>query len=549
MTHPRAEFAGEFFLFCPRTRRGDSSRLMPEATTFLKPLDWAVLGLYLVMLTVAGFWFSRKEQRDTGDYFLGGRRMPVWAVALSIIASSLSVATFIGVPQIAYEGNLTYLTTNLGGLIAIVIVAVWFVPAFYRANVTSIYELLGQRMGEGAKKAASASFMIGRVFASGARIYIAAIPLSMLLFGDAGIRQPEWQIIVACAALVFISVSYTLAGGISSVIWTEVVQTIVLLVAVAGAIWLLLHKIPLSTGEIVDVLRTPSSGTGSKLTLLDTRTDPSLSFTLWASLLAFPLMGLASYGADHDLAQRMLTCRTAIKGGQSAVLAIALGIPIVALFLIIGLLLYVYYGEPARLGEAAPSYVPADSRKVFLTFILREMPAGMSGLMMAGLLSVGISSLNSALNAMAATAIKDFYMPLRPGRSPHHYVNAGRLGVVAWGVLLGAFAVVCIYWQRANAQTLIDLALSVMTFAYAGLLAVFLTALFTRRGNSVSAIAAILAGFCVLVALQPVVWTRYASLLGLEQVKLAWPWHLVIGAAVAFAVCIAGRRPPEKTVD
>lgn len=549
MTHPRAEFAGEFFLFCPVIGRGDSSRLMPDVPTFLKPLDWAVLGLYLVVLAVAGFFFSRKEQKDTGDYFLGGRRMPVWAVALSIIASSLSVATFIGVPQIAYEGNLTYLTTNLGGLIAIVIVAVWFIPAFYRANVTSIYELLGQRLGEGAKKAASATFMIGRVFASGARIYIAAIPLSMLLFGDSGAQQTEWQIIVACAALVFISVSYTLAGGISSVIWTEVVQTIVLLVAVGGAIWLLLHKIPLSGSEIIHVLQSPSSRTGSKLTLLDTRTDPSLAFTLWTSLLAFPLMGLASYGADHDLAQRMLTCRTAIKGGQSAILAIALAVPIVALFLLIGLLLYVFYGEAARLGPAAPSYVPSDSRKVFLTFILREMPAGMSGLMMAGLLSVGISSLNSALNAMAATAIKDFYMPLRPARSPHHYVTAGRVGVAIWGLVLGAFAVVCIYWQRASGQTLIDLALSVMTFAYAGLLAVFLTALFTRRGNSSSAIAAIVAGFFVLVALQPVVWTRYASAIGLANVKLAWPWHLVIGTTIAFVVCIAGKRPPEKSID
>lgn len=523
---------------------------MPEtAATFLKPFDWAVLGLYLVILTVSGVAFSRKEQKDTGDYFLGGRRMPVWAVALSIIASSLSVATFIGVPQIAYEGNLTYLLTNLGGLIAIAIVAVWFIPAFYRANVTSIYELLGQRMGDGAKKSASATFMIGRVFASGARIYIAAIPLSMLLFGDSGKDQPEWQIIIACLALVAISVSYTLAGGISSVIWTEVVQTVVLLVAVLGAIWLLFHKIPLSGSQIIETLRSPSSGAGSKLTLVDTSTNPAIHFTLWTSLIAFPLMGLASYGTDHDLAQRMLTCKTAIKGGQSAVLAIALGIPIVALFMLIGLLLYVFYGEPAKMGAAAPSYVPPNSAKAFLTFILREMPAGMSGLMMAGLLSVGISSLNSALNAMAATAIKDFYMPRRPGRDPRHYVAAGRIGVVAWGVILAGFAVFCVFWQRANSQTLIDLALGVMTFAYAGLLAVFLAALFTRRGNSTTAVLAIIVGFLVLASLQPIAWNRYAWLLGLKGVKLAWPWHLVIGTAIAFVVCVIGKRPAEKAIE
>lgn len=521
---------------------------MPDAT-FLKPLDWAVLGFYLIVLTISGFAFARREQKDTGDYFLGGRRMPVWAVALSIIASSLSVATFIGVPQIAYETNLTYLLTNLGGLIAIGIVAAWFIPAFYRANVTSIYELLGQRMGDGAKSAASATFMIGRVFASGARIYIAAIPLSMLLFGDSGTDQPEWQIVIACVALVAISVSYTLTGGISSVIWTEVVQTIVLLVAVCGAIWLLFHKIPLSGAQIVETLQSPSTGKGSKLLLVDTSTSPAIHFTLWTSLIAFPLMGLASYGTDHDLAQRMLTCKTAIKGGQSAVLAILLGIPIVALFMLIGLLLYVFYGEPGKMGAAAPTYQPPESKKVFLTFILREMPAGMSGLMMAGLLSVGISSLNSALNAMSATAIKDFYMVRRPGLPPHHYVTAGRIGVVAWGVVLALFAVFCVYWQRANSQTLIDLALGVMTFAYAGLLAVFLTALFTKRGNSASAIAAIIVGFLVLATLQPIAWNRYAWAIGLKGVKIAWPWHLVIGTGIAFVVCILGKRPAEKTIE
>ena len=521
---------------------------MPE-TLFLRPLDWAVLGVYLIVLAISGFAFARKEQRDTSDYFLGGRRMPVWAVALSIIASSLSVATFIGVPQIAYETNLTYLLTNVGGLIAIAIVAVWFIPAFYRANVTSIYELLGQRMGDGAKSAASATFMIGRVFASGARIYIAALPLSMLLFGDSGADQPAWQIAVACVALVVISVSYTLTGGISSVIWTEVVQTIVLLVAVGGAIWLLLHKIPLSGEQIVETLQSPASGKGSKLLLVDTSTSPAVHFTLWTSLIAFPLMGLASYGTDHDLAQRMLTCKTAIKGGQSAVLAILLGVPIVALFMLIGLLLSIFYGEPGRMGAAVPTYPLPRSEKVFLTFILREMPAGMSGLMMAGLLSVGISSLNSALNAMSATAIKDFYMVRRPGMPRRHYVTAGRFGVIGWGIVLAGFAVFCVYWQRSNSQTLIDLALGVMTFAYAGLLAVFLTALFTKRGNSASAIAAIVIGFLVLASLQPIAWNRYAWLLGLRGVKLAWPWHLVIGTAIAFAVCVLGKRPAEKAIE
>jgi len=526
----------------------DASHAPLAVTTSLRGLDWLVLAAYLLILLVTGVLFSRREQKNTDDYFLGGRRMPVWAVALSIIASSLSVATFIGVPQFGFGGDLTYLSTNLGGLIAILIVAFVFIPAFYRANVTSIYELLDHRLGHAAKTAASATFMIGRVFASGARIYIAAIPLSLIMFGDHADHQPEWHYVVASIVMVAIGVAYTLTGGIASVIWTEVVQTLVLLAAVVAAIALLLHRIPISGGEIVHLLQHPAPDAPSKLTLFDFGHELSKPYTLWTALIAFTLMGLASYGTDHDLAQRMLTCKSAVKGGQSAVIAIVLSIPIVALFMLIGLLLWIFYTRPDIMGAAFPAYSPEDSRKVFLTFILREMPPGMSGVMMAGLLSDGISSLNSALNAMSATAIKDFYMHWRPNREPAHYVAAGRVGVIAWGFILAAFACLCVYWQKSASTNLIDFALGVMTFAYAGLLAVFLTALFTKRGNSVSAIAAMLTGFAVIALLQTPVWKIWAAKVpigdgrSLSSISIAWPWHLAIGVTISMLVCCMGRR-------
>jgi SSS family solute:Na+ symporter len=526
------------------------------AESLFRRSDWAVLAGYFVLLAITGVVFSRREQKNTDDYFLGGRRMPVWAVALSIIASSLSVATFIGVPQFSFAGDLTYLSTNIGGVLSILIVAAFFIPAFYRANVTSIYELLEDRLGPGAKYAASATFMIGRVFASGARIFIAAIPLSLLLFGESETVQPQWQLVTACVLLVVVGVAYTLAGGIASVIWTEVVQTIVLLLAVLAAIAVLLHRIPVDVPSIVDALRhppTPPGDAGSKLHLIDATADAARPYTLWTAIIAFTMMGLASYGTDHDLAQRMLTCRSAVKGGQSAILAIAAGIPIVSLFLLIGLLLHIFYARPDLMGAAAPGYHPSDSRKVFLTFIIREMPPGLSGVMVAGMLSAGISSLNSALNAMAATFVKDFYVRLAPGREPKHYVAAGRTAVVGWGVVLGGFACFCVYWQQASGASLIDFALGVMTFAYAGLLAVFLTAIFTRRGNSASAVAALVTGFVVVALLQPTVWKQWAvsvpwprgganAARTLADLTIAYPWHLVIATVIATGVCCLGAR-------
>lgn len=535
------------------------------AFSTLTTIDWVVLGGYVVLIVASGIGFSRRKQKGTEDYFLAGRRMPVWAVAISIIATSLSAATFIGAPEQSFAGDLTYLSTNIGGLLAVVVVAVFFIPAFYKSGVVTIYELLERRFGPGAKFAASGAFMVGRVFASGARLFIGAIPMALILFGDSGQEPPEGQLVLGIVLLTVTGVLYTLAGGIASVIWTEVVQTAVLLAAVLAAVFVLLHKIPLSPGEIVSLLGSAGPDGTSKLKMLELGLDPSKpglgfdpsrAYTLLTAIAGFSLIGLASYGTDHDLVQRMLTCKTALKGGQSVVSAILLSVPIVLLFLVIGLLLFIFYKRPDVMGAGAPGYSLDDSRKVFLTFILREMPRGLSGLMLAGLFSVGLSSLASALNAMAATFVRDFYRHMAKGRDEKHYLGVGRLAVAGWGVVLGGFACFCIVWQRSSNQRLIDFALGVMNFAYAGLLAVFLTAIFTKRGNTRSAIAALITGFCVVALLQPPVWKHWAAYVtwtaytpfstterSLAEITLAFPWHLLIAASISMLVCVSGRRP------
>lgn len=565
-------------------------------------LDWAVVGAYLALLLVSGIWFARKEPAGASEYFLAGRRMPSWAVAFSIIASSLSVATFIGVPELAYKGDLTYLSTNIGGLLAVIVVAYVFIPAFYKHDVTSIYELLERRFGVGAKRAASATFMVGRVFASGARVYIGAIPLAMVLFGPEKSEQPAY-LAGAIAVLTIAAILYTLIGGIASVIWTDVIQVVVLLGAVIAGIVLLMNRIPASGGEIVEALRHGASDGGSKLTVMRVGLDaskpglgfdPSATFTLLTAVFGFSLLNLAAYGTDHDMVQRMLTCKNAIAGGRSVLSAIALSVPIVGLFLVIGLLLYKHYEWQAMLSNTSvPTSIESvrkgmpPSDRVFVNFILNEMPRGLSGVMVAGLFAVGLGSLNSAINAMAATLMKDFYMPWKRARlargacdkcgylppagakvcpecghasgviDDRGDLRMSRWAVAAWGVALGGFAVLCIFWKRANpGTTLIDFALAVMTFAYAGLLAVFLTALFTKRGSTRSVIAALVVGFVVVLMLQPSVWGWWAAGItwtgrsaegaavarSLAEVKIAYPWHMLIGTGCAFGVCCAGRR-------
>ncbi|MEM1329745.1 MAG: sodium:solute symporter [Planctomycetota bacterium] len=541
---------------------------IPLLATF-GALDWAVLSGYFVLLAATGIVFSLRKNENTEDYFLGGRGMPAWAVAVSVLATGLSAATFVGGPQQAFDGNLTYLATNLGMIIAAVAVGLLFLPAFYREKVATVYGLLERRFGTGAMRAASLAFLMGRVLASGSRVYIVGIPAALILFGAQPDAQiPAWQIIAAIGVMTAVGIVYTLVGGVASVIWTDVIQMAVFVVAIVGAMLVLFDRIPIGLGEVFGELSAAGEDGASKLTLIDTGFrngagfDFSAPFSLPAILVGFTLLGIASYGTDQDMVQRMLTCKDAKRGAWSVISANLLTIPVVSLFLIVGLLLFVFYRRPDLMGEASPGYEVFDSSRVFLSFILQELPAGLTGLMMAGLFAAGLSSLNSGLNSMSSTVINDFYRGLRPGRSERQYLFAARVCVVCWGLVLGGFASVCVYWQRADGQTLINFALGVMSFAYAGLLGVFFTALLTRRGNTISVIASLLVGFIAVLVMQPVFWgwfvdleqTRAAVSLGgdrpwwLVAVDLAFPWKLALASVISFGVCCLGSSD-RKTLE
>jgi SSS family transporter len=539
----------------------------------LHGLDWLVLLGYLAVVVVTGVVFSRRGQRDTDDYFLAGRRMPAWAVACSIVATAISAATFIGLPAQSYAGDLTFLSASIGQVLAAVVVAAFFLPAFYRHNVSTVYQLLGTRFGEPARLIASGMFLLGRVFADGARVYIAAIAAAMIVFGEPAEGQlvEPGHLLVGIAALMAVGVGYTLVGGIASVIWTNVVQAGVFLLAIAATLVLLWARIPLGLGQVVDVLSDPGPGEASKLTVLNVGLqpgsawlgfDPSQSYTLVTALGCFTLFNMAAYGTDHELAQRMLTCSSPGKGGRSLIGAILMSVPFTALFLLIGLLLYVYHRglAAAGAGGGAPVATVDAAPSVFLRFMLRQMPAGVLGLSLAGLFAAALSSINSSLNAMAATLVTDFYKPWRPGREERDYLRVGRAAVVGWGVVQTLFAGLCVYWQRHSGQTLIDFALGVMTFAYSGLLGVFLTAIFTRRGSSGSAVAAMLGGFLVVLWLQPGVWQGvwsqvvvWAEAMGLGgdwarsagALRLAYPWRMAVATGVSFVVACSGRPRGE----
>ena len=296
-------------------------------------IDWAVLAAYMAAVLLIGVWAGRRKE-EGDDFFLAGRSMPSWAVAVSVLATALSAATFIGGPQQSYRGDLTYLASNAGGLIAVLIVGFIFLPAFYAAGTPSIYGYLGQRFSVGTQAAAGGMFMLGRLLASGARLFITAIPFSLIAFGSA----EGWPLVIAILLVTVAAAAYTMLGGIRAVIWTDVLQAVVVVGTVTIAVFVLLSRIDLPISEIVDRLQVADGG--DKLQVVDWSLDPAKPYTAWASLIGFTIFMVAAFGTDQDLTQRMLTCRTPRKATWAVILSNLLGWPVVLLFLVVGLLLW-----------------------------------------------------------------------------------------------------------------------------------------------------------------------------------------------------------------
>jgi Na+/proline symporter len=387
-------------------------------------------------------------------------------------------------------------------------------------------------------------FLLGRLLASGARLFIAAVPLCLLMYGT--FDPSRWQLIKAIMLIGAIGTAYTIAGGIRAVIWTDTAQIIIVFGTLMLSIGLLLWKIPLDIGGIVNLLREPVLGEShTKLRLLDF--SFSGEYTIWTALIGSTFLSTAVYGVDHDFAQRMLTAKSAWRGSISLIMSQVIGLVVVVAFMVVGLLLYVFYKRPDVMGAAAPVDQVRTTISVYPQFLLAHMPAGCAGLAIAGMFAAAQGSLDSAINAMASSAVADLYWPIRSklgytvdiserARSP-------RIAVAIMGVALIAFAIFSAIRYDPAKRSLLSFALGVMSFAYSGMLGVFLTALLTRRGNTRSVLAALVVGVIVVTLLQDEVFGRITGR------KLPTFWWLPIGTAISFTVCMFGSPTPSRRHD
>ena len=485
--------------------------------------DYSVLLVLLVLLLFVGIYFGRKEE-TTADFFLGGRKIPWWAACLSFVATEISAVTLIAVPAVAYMENWEYAQFFIGSFLARVVIAFLFIPAFYHYNCTSIYEFLKYRFGSETQIAGSILFFITRLLASGVRLMVACLAVSILI---------GWPIIPTILLFSVICILYIAWGGIKAVVWTNVVQALTFTVAGAVAIGFLLTRIDGGAAAVVAIAGgagklkifdwgPPLSVSGLPAFLKSLFTDPNL-FVL-ATLNGF-FGSMAAFGTDQEIMQRLLTVETRRESQKTMLLTPIGSFLVMILFLFIGACLYAFYVQHPGMA------LPAKLDKIFPHFIEQTMPPFMRGLMLAAIV---MASIDSPLGSLTSSFVTDIYRPvLYKSGTERHYLFVSRVAVVIFGIILAFIAYFFSHFEK-----FLWLAFKIGGVTYGSLLGVFLLGLLTkRRCNRVNVVAMTLAALSMLVLL----------ILSEKQiVPLGWTWLLLIGTFVTFATgWLFGKKPED----
>ncbi len=462
----------------------------------LNRTDFLIIALYLVGITLFGLRF-RKKQRSLRDYFLAGRDIPWWAIALSIVAAETSTLTIISVPGIAYDTNFTFLQLVMGYVVGRVVISFVLLPHYFRGDLYTAYELIERRFGRGLRSLTAGLFLLTRAAAEGVRVYAVSIVVSIAL----GTGE-----VTSIAIITALTLIYTFEGGLAAVIWTDVVQTAIYVGGTLVGLVTILHLVPGGWTAI----HAAAAGAG-KLQVFDFSWNFWIPYTFWAGVIGGAFLTTASHGTDQLIVQRLLAAR---GQKQSVVALLSSGVWVFfqfALFLVVGVMLWAYYRVPSA------NFGRAD--RIYPTFIVSRMPHGISGLLIAAILAAAMSNLSAALNSLSSSSIMDFYVRFRPQADERTKMRLSRVATLFWALLLFALAVLSLN----KVGRVVEVGLQIASIAYGALLGVFLLGVLTRRANQRGAMVGMVFGFGVEVYL----W------LG---TRVPWTWWVMIGTCVTFAI-------------
>ena len=461
-------------------------------------VDYLVLIAYLLATALLGAWVGRR-QRNLKQYFLGGRNLPWWTICFSIVATETSTLTFIGAPAIAYQGNLAFLQVAIGYVVGRLLVSLLLIPAYFKGEIQTAYELLQFRFGERVRDFSSLLFQVNRTLADGVRLAATALVLSV-----ATQITDVWTI----AVIGLITIAYTFYGGMLAVVWNDVVQMMIYLGGGILTGYVILSKIP--GGWPTAVAHASSE---SKFSLINLSWDWSEPYTLLGGVVGGAFLTFATHGTDQMMVQRYLACRSRWQS-QLALMASSVVVLLqFGLFLLIGVLLYVYYQifplerELTQINQILP------------IFIVEELPAGLSGLIIAAAFAAAMSTLSSSLNSLASSSVNDYYRRYwRPHADDDHYLRVSRLFTVAWGLILIGVSLLARNWGEV-----LQVGLTITSVTMGSVLGIFLLGQWTKRPSQASGLAGMAAGLVSVLAIH---------LAGV----LAWTWYVLVGAVVTFVV-------------
>jgi SSS family transporter len=481
-------------------------------------LDYGVLLVYLAGITAFGTRF-RRAQHTVSDYFIGARNIPWWIISLSIVATETSTLTLVGVPAIAFAtyarpeqgGSLTYLQVVVGYIVARVLISWLFIPAYFAGRMLTAYELLNRRFGTAAKHVTASLFLIMRPLAEGVRVFAASLVLSAVISASFPTLPHLWLWSIMLVG--GLTVVYTFEGGITAVIWTDVIQLVIYLAGSLVAAYELVHLIPGGWDTML-----AEAGRAGKLQAVSFSWDPTVPFTFWAGLIGGTFLTMASHGTDQLLVQRLLTCRSARDSQKALIVSGLVVFAQFALFLIVGLLLFTFYRF-----NPLPPIVSND--EIFPAFIVRSLPHGVSGLVIAAIFAAAMSNLSASLNSLASTTVIDFYAPLA-GREIEGaaLLRLSRWLTAIWGVVLIGIAIIARGWG-----SVFTTGLTIASIVYGPMLGAFLLGRLSSRATERGTIVGITISLIVMISVK--LFT-----------PLAWTWYVALGSAVCMTTGYVASR-------
>ncbi|HWX21946.1 MAG TPA: hypothetical protein VN578_18755 [Candidatus Binatia bacterium] len=523
--------------------------------------DWAVILLYLVGIIGLGLWFGQ-DQHNTRDYFLGSKNVPWWGIGLSIVAAETSALTIIGVPSMAYGGNIAFLQMIIGYVIARILLAIVLVPHYFKGEIYSPYQLFANTFGPAARQTAGGFFLLSETLAAGVRVYVASIPVKLML-GDKvlgfGTGDP---ILGAILLFVGLSLLYTYVGGVKAVIWTDAAQFGLFLL---GGLFALFVIPSLVDGGATAVFA--KAAEAGKLHWLNVAAPAGTSlvkfllgapFNIWMGVIGGTVLVMSSHGAEQLIVQRVLACKSVADGRKALALSAVVIFPLFLIFLLVGAMLWVFYqSHPFQI--ALPEPRPGSGIKandfVFPIFMMTEVPHVLRGFLIVAILSAAMSSVSSALTSLASVSTMDFVKHVLPERSEGFFLRFSKASTVVWAGIL-----ILVAYLSRQVEFVLNAAFSLRGLTSGALVGGLALAVFWRQGRAAPVVIGMLVSLGVMTAIQvlpqlPQTKGLWMRIVGTE---IFWPWYTLIGASITLGTAMLVRRwmplrletvPELKTTD